>query len=237
MIIKDKVVLITGAAGGIGRALAKEFSEESCHVVLHTHTNGAMSGEESVTADFSSPEQIESMYQEIERKFGGVDIVINTVGIEESAEDQLDTSKWQNMFATNLFGIIESNRNAIRLMKGKGGVIVNISSIMGNVGIVGESSLGYSVAKAALQKFSENAALMFVQDSIRILSISPGYTDTPIWNGFDESLKNQAINNVPIKRFITPTEIAQFIVAMVKNNAVTGTNFTIAGGLNLKSVI
>jgi 3-oxoacyl-[acyl-carrier protein] reductase len=237
MIIKDKIVLIAGASGGIGSALVKEFTQESCRLVLHTHNKEVFGTESVVKADFSSPEQIQSMYQEIETKFGGVDVVINTVGIEESAEDQLDTSKWQKMFATNLFGTIESNRNAIRLMKGKGGVIVNISSIMGNTGIVGESSLGYSVAKAALQKYSENAALMFAKDGIRIISISPGYTDTPIWNEFDETLKAQAIGNVPIKRFITPTEIAQFIVAIVKNDAVTGTNFTIAGGLNLKSII
>lgn len=238
MELKDKVILVTGASGGIGSALATDLSRESCQLVLHSHNQDIANDKGfTIKADFASPEEIQAMYQTINSNFGGVDVVINTVGIEVSVGDQLDTKEWQKMFTTNLFGLVESNRQAIQFMKPKGGVIVNISSIMGNPGMVGEVSLGYSVTKAAIQKFSENAALMFAKDNIRIFSVSPGYTDTPIWRDFDETLKTQAISNVPIKRFIKPSEISQFILALVKNDAVTGTNFTIAGGLNLKSLI
>jgi NAD(P)-dependent dehydrogenase (short-subunit alcohol dehydrogenase family) len=70
-----------------------------------------------------------------------------------------------------------------------------------------------------------------------VVSISPGYTDTPIWKTFDDALKKQAIANVPIKRFIRPEEIADFVITVIKNDAITGVNLSITGGLHLKSII
>lgn len=230
----DKRILITGSSGGIGSALANRLETESVKVIRHVSKDAK--GETEFAADFSNPEQIFHMFKNIQDKYGHLDGLINTVGIEESDEDQLDTAKWHHMFAVNLFGAAEATRQAIKLMP-KGGVIIHTSSIMGNEGIVGESSLAYSLTKTALQKLTANLSLMHVSKNMRFISVSPGYTDTPIWQSFDAVSKQQAINDVPIKRFIKPEEIADFIVAVIKNDAITGVNLSITGGLHLKSII
>jgi len=174
------------------------------------------------------------MFNKIEEKYGHLDILINTVGIEETYEDQLDTNNWQKTFQVNLFGTVECVKYTLNMMQK--GLIVNITSIMGNQGIVGLESLAYSISKAALQKFSENLSLMLAPN-IRVVSISPGYTITPIWDMFSKEQKAEAIKSVPIKRFIKPEEVAKFITSVAENDAITGTNFTIAGGFNLKNII
>jgi NAD(P)-dependent dehydrogenase (short-subunit alcohol dehydrogenase family) len=234
MEIKNKIVLVTGATGGIGTAITGVMRKEGAKLILH-YNNGKPSGSGFwVKANFSENTEIAKIFREIEGKFGKLDILINTVGIEEGARDQLDAQGWLRTFQVNLFGAVECARHAIKLMDK--GVIINISSVAANSGVVIESSLAYSVSKAALQKFSENLAQM-LSPKIRVVSLSPGYTMTPIWDIFSDKEKKEALKGVPIGRFINPSEIAEFALEVVKNEAITGVNLTIDGGLKLKSVV
>ncbi len=236
MDLQNKNVLVTGASGGIGKAIANELTKRGCNVARHYNLNEIKEDRFSIQADITKKDEIRKMFEMIREKYKHLDILINTIGIEEAFDDQLDTDTWQRTFQINLFGIVECVRYSLPLMKDRKGVIVNISSIMGNAGIVGLNSLAYSTSKAALQKFSENLSLMLSPD-IRVVSISPGYTETPIWNSFNDEQKNEAIGSVPIRRFIKSEEIAKFVVSVCNNNAITGGNYIIAGGLNLKSII
>lgn len=226
MDLRDKIILVTGATGGIGSSVVSLLERESSKVIKHS----------SKIANYTHTDEIIRMFEDIKKEYGKLDILINTVGIENTNDDQLDTSKWEEMFKVNLFGAAECSKQAINLMNG-GGVIVHIASIMGNGGIVCKSSLAYSITKAGLQKLSENLALMYSQKGIRVFSVSPGYTDTPIWSSFNENQKQDAKDDMPIKRFIKPEEVVKYIVDCVENDAITGVNMTLSGGLNLKSII
>lgn len=234
MDIQNKIVLVTGGRGGIGSTVADAFSKEGAKVLIHSSKSSSVYP--TFSADFKHAQAIAKMFENIKNEYGRIDMLINTVGIEEAEEDQLDTLKWGNIFAINLFGVVETSRHAIKLFGEEGGFIANISSIMGNRGVVGENSLAYSVAKAGLQKFSENIALMYAP-KVRVVSIAPGYTLTPMWNSFPEEDKEKCKDAMTIKRFIQPQEVAEFIVSLAKNGAITGGNYTIDGGLHLKSII
>ena len=234
MNLENKIVLVTGGNGGIGSTVADAFAKEGAKVLIHSSKFSAKYP--TFYADYKHPQAIAEMFEKIKSEYGRIDMLINTVGIEEAAEDQLDTLRWGNVFAINLLGAVEVSRHAIKLFGEEGGFIAHISSIMGNFGIVGENSLAYSVAKAALQKFSENIALMYAP-KVRVVSVSPGYTLTPMWNSFPEEDRKKCKEAMAIKRFIQPEEVAEFIVSLAKNEAITGGNYTIDGGLHLKSIM
>jgi len=176
---------------------------------------------------------ITKMFEEIRKKFSSLDIVVNVSGIERIYTDPLDTREWKEVLDVNLFGAVECSREALKMMGG-GGVIINISSVAGKPGIAyyGES-LSYSISKAALNTFSENLAVMLAP-RIRVVSISPGYTLTPMWNLSSE--KEEYQERVPLKRFITPNEIAHAVIAVAENDAITGTNIVVDAGLTLKEI-
>ena len=246
MKLKDKVVLVTGASGGIGRAIARKFARKGCHVILHSKTKDSIETTRkelcdkrvdciSVAADFRKLKEIASMFDEIRKRFTSLDIIVNVSGVERTYADPLDTREWKEVLAVNLFGAVECAREALKMMNG-GGVIINISSIAGKPGVAyyGES-LSYSISKAALNTFSENLAIMLAP-RIRVVSISPGYTLTPMWDLSSEKEKKKYEESVPLKRFITPQEVAHIVVAVAENDAITGTNLVVDAGISLKEI-
>jgi 3-oxoacyl-[acyl-carrier protein] reductase len=116
------------------------------------------------------------------------------------------------------------------------GVVVLISSVAGNSGTVFTGgSLSYAVSKAALNKFGEELSMM-VAPNKRVVTISPGYTLTKMWNPFSEKEKQEAVEGVPLKRFIKPEEIAHTVIAVLENDAITGQNIIVDAGLVLREI-
>lgn len=246
MQLKDKVVLITGASGGIGGAVAKKFSRKGCKLILHAKTKESLDKliEElcskkvecmSVYADFRKIESISEMFQTIQKEYKNLDIIVNVSGVERTYTDPLDTREWKEVLDVNLFGAVECSREGLKMMHG-GGVIINISSVAGKTGVAyfGDS-LSYAISKSALNTFSENLAIMLAP-RMRVVSISPGYTLTPMWNFASDEDKDKYQEKVPLKRFIKPSEIAQAVIAVAENDAITGTDIVVDAGLSLKEI-
>ena len=246
MKLRGKVVLITGASGGIGGAIARRFARRGAKLILHSRDGASVEEVKkelcdkkvdcvSVAADFRKLKEIAAMFEEIRKKFSSLDIIVNVSGVERVYADPLDTHEWKEVFDVNLFGAVECSREALKMMNG-GGVIINISSIAGKPGVAyfGDS-LSYSISKAALNTFSENLAIMLAP-RIRVVSISPGYTLTPMWNWSSEKEKEEYESRVPLRRFVMPGEIAQAVVAVAENDAITGTNIVVDAGLSLKEI-
>ena len=123
---------------------------------------------------------------------------------------------------------------AIPLMKQ--GVIVNIGSLVGSPKVVFPTySLPYEASKAALHKVTEAVAATHAP-TIRAVTVSPGYVDTPLWDQFSEGMKQDSLKLVPIERFIRPEEIAKAVVGIVENEAINGAEITVDGGLSLRKI-
>lgn len=246
MKLKDKIVLVTGASGGIGEAIAKAFAKKGSRLILHGRNEGSIKelgkqvGGDKVeymraVADFRKVKEISEMFEKIRKKYQSLDVLVNVSGIERMYMDPLDTQEWKEVLDVNLFGAVECSREALRMMN-SGGVIINISSIAGKVGVAFTGgSLPYAISKAALNTFSENLAAM-VAPRIRVVAISPGYTLTPMWEMYTEEEKEACLEDVLLHRFVTPKEIAQTVVAVAENDAITGTNIVVDAGLTLKEI-
>ncbi len=246
MQLKEKVVLVTGASGGIGGAIAHAFAKKGSNLILHAKDVASIKELEkeicnekvgciSVSADFRKVKEIPKMFQKIHDKYSHLDVLVNVSGIEQTYIDPLDTSEWKEVLAVNLFGAVECSREFLKMV-GQKGVIINISSIAGKPGIAyfGES-LSYSLSKAALNTFTENLAAM-VAPRIRVVSVSPGYTLTPMWSLSTKEEKEEYENQVPLKRFVMPEEIAHVVITIAENEAITGTNIVVDAGLTLKEI-
>lgn len=232
-------ILITGASGGIGSSILKRLDKNGNKIYAQYLNNldsfPDMKNHVRIQCDFKDNQSIKDMMSVVEKDSVKLDAIINAVGIEEEREDPLDTVAWQNTLQVNLFGLIEVCRLGIPFLN-KNGVIINISSIMGKHDIATPIDLTcYSVAKAALNKFTLNLAYNYA-DRLRAVTISPGYTETKMWDGFDEKIKGECVDDTPIKRFIDPAEIAQAVESVIENKAITGQDIIVDGGLGIRLI-
>lgn len=246
MQLKGKTVLVTGASGGIGGAVVRTFAERGCKLILQTRHKESLKELEadlskakveflSVEADFRKVKEISDMFAKIQEKYKSLDVLVNVSGIEKMYVDPLDTKEWKEVLDVNLFGAVECSREALKLMGG-GGVIINISSIAGKVGVAFTGgSLPYAISKAALNTFTENLAAMLAP-RIRVASVSPGYTLTPVWDMFTEEEKEKCLEDVLLHRFVTAGEVAQAVISVAENEAITGTNIVVDAGLTLREI-
>jgi len=248
MVLKNKVVLITGASGGIGKATSMKFAQEGASLVLvYNQKNESLRElEEKLTknhtsfssfqTDLTKLADIRNLFSSIKERYRNVDVLVNIAGIEPVSHDPLDTEQWKRVFDVNLFAPIECTREAVKLMQ-KGSVVINISSVAGKTGTTYDfSATSYAVSKAALSKFTEVCAYQFAP-KIRFVSIEPGYVKTSMWSDLTKEKESLYANKVPIKRFILPEEVGDLIVTVCKNDALNGQSLTIDGGLSLKYLL
>lgn len=235
MRLKGKVALVTGAASGIGYAVAELFAKEGATVYatdIAAPKQAYSSGIESMTHDVASEEAWARVVGAIVSKSGRLDVLINNAGI--IAYEPLDTLQmkdWLQMIAVDQTGVFLGMREVAGIMrKQKSGTIVNISSIWGTVA-VGEAH-AYHAAKGAVRNMSKNAALTFVADGIRVNSLHPGFIDTPLTQAQAAELNAAVINATPMKRGGKPIEIAYgcLYLASDESSYVTGTELVIDGG-------
>ncbi|MDD3647722.1 MAG: SDR family NAD(P)-dependent oxidoreductase [Candidatus Dojkabacteria bacterium] len=241
MDLLKKQVFITGASGGIGSAIFKNLLKKGAFVFVHHNKNALplLSKRENfapLKADLSKQKNIDKLFEELAAHTKKLDVVINTIGIEESdTDDPFDTSKWKETFQVNFFSIVEICRKALPLLS-DGGVIINIYSIMGRQEIATYPELTcYAAAKAALNKFTLNLGYNYA-DKLRAVTISPGYTLTKMWDAFSEKEKKECVNRTPIKRFVKPEEVTRAVVDVIENEVITCQDIVVDGGLGIKRV-
>lgn len=235
MRLQGKVALVTGAASGIGFAVAELFAREDATVYatdVATPRRPYTDGIEALIQDVTSEQGWTEMVDTIVARRGRLDILINNAGI--IAYEPLDTLQmkdWLHMIAVDQTGVFLGMREAARVMrKQKSGAIVNISSIWGSVA-VGEAH-AYHAAKGAVRNMSKNAALTLVGDGIRVNSLHPGFIDTPLTQAQAPELNDAVIGATPMKRGGKPEEIAYgcLYLACDESSFVTGTELVIDGG-------
>ena len=229
-----KTVLITGATGGIGQALVKLFHQNGYNVVIN-YLNNIQAAEElkefgfPVRADVSDMDQVENMFSLAREKFQRIDVVINNSGIQHIGM-LYDTAcaDWDKVISTDLTGTFNVTKCALRDMMWQGGKIINISSIWGQTGASCEAA--YSAAKAGVIGLTK--ALAKEYSNINVNCICPGVIETKMNARLNADERQQLIDEIPLKRFGTPWEVAETALFLAeKGTYITGQVIAVNGGM------
>lgn len=241
MSLKDKTVLITGSSRGIGRAIAVAFAKEGANVVLNAR--GAIAPEliaevESygvktlvVLGDVSDFNWAKETVKTIKQTFGTLDVVINNAGI---TRDQLLLRMSEEDFDVvqdiNLKGAFNLLRHAAPLMlKQRSGSIINVSSVVGQAGNIGQ--VNYSASKAGLIGMTKSAARELASRGVTVNAIAPGYIESDMTDVLSEDVKNAMIETIPLGRIGQAEEIAQAAIYLAQAKYVTGQVLAVNGGM------
>ncbi|MDQ0483302.1 SDR family NAD(P)-dependent oxidoreductase [Guptibacillus hwajinpoensis] len=246
MRLQDKVAIVTGGGGGIGRATALRFASEGAKVVVSDiHSE---SGEESVDqitkmgeeaifvrTDTSIEGDMKALVEECEKRYGGLDIFFNNAGVSNEEVKLVDISvdEWDRVVSINLKGVFMGMKYAIPAMeKRNGGAIVNTSSLLGFKGK--KYMAPYNASKGGVITLTKNAALEYGGKNIRVNAVCPGVIDTNIVTPWKEDDRKWPIISKAnaLRRVGQPEEIANAVLFLVSDEAsyVTGTSLLVDGG-------
>lgn len=248
MKLQGKVAVVTGAATGIGKAIATGMSAEGAHVVIdyvgdagpannvvqQIQTAGRKAI--AVEADVSNPEQANNLVQQAVKAFGRLDILVNNAGIEYKFPfTEYPFDKWQKVIAVDLTGPFLCAQAAAKVMiaQGGGGRIINISSVHEDLPMV--TNAPYCAAKGGLRMLMRTIAVELAPHQITVNNIAPGAIFTPIDADVEASKKieSQLMAEIPLRRWGKPEEVAELAIYIASDAAAysTGSTFFIDGGM------
>ncbi|HEY4024846.1 MAG TPA: glucose 1-dehydrogenase [Candidatus Dormibacteraeota bacterium] len=244
--LQGKVALVTGAASGIGRAVALRLGDEGCAVAAvdlnleGVRATAARIGEDAraFQADVSSLAAMLAAVAEAERELGPVEVLVSCAGwdlVEPFMKSSEET--WDRVISVNLRGVIACTRSVLDgMIERSAGAIVNISSDAGRVGSSGE--VVYSGAKAGIIGFSKAVAREVARHGIRVNVVCPGPTDTPMMDATRQAnprLGDALVKAIPFRRLARPEEIAAAVAFFASDEAgyVTGQTLSVSGGLTM----
>lgn len=245
MLLKNKVAIITGGSRGVGKAIVREFSRNGAQVVFNylKSENEAIKLKKEIEAngrdvliykqDVKDFDGMKVMIEDIKKKFGKIDIIVNNAGIlKDKALMLMSEEDWNDVIETNLSGVFNLTRAAIvTMLKQKEGIIINIASVSGITGMARQ--VNYSASKAGMIGFTKALAKEVGSYGIRVNAIAPGYTDTDMIVGLKEDKKGEIFHSIPLGRFGKSEEVAKLAVflASEKSQYITGQTISIDGGL------
>jgi 3-oxoacyl-[acyl-carrier protein] reductase len=244
MQLKDKTVLVTGASSGIGAAIAETFAQDGAFVIINYRKN--KTGAEKTLAavkknsdgiimqtDLSVLEQVAAMYRQFKADGTKIDILVNNAGEAKSGELS-DYDNWEFQWRNILMSAVYTTSEFISQADGKG-KIISIASIYGVPELGNPDFMQYGAAKAAIISFTKNLAKKYAP-GILANAVAPGFVWTPPWEGTSKADMQKCIDNTRLKRFIEPAEIADVVLMLAKNDAVTGEVYKVDGGVGIPEI-
>jgi len=242
--LEGKVALITGAAQGIGRAIALLLASNGADIVVsdinlekakETSKEIEAMGRRSIAikVDVSKAEEVEQMVEKVINEFGKIDILVNNAGItRDKLILRMTEEDWDLVLNVNLKGTFNCTKAVIRHMsKQRSGKIVNIASVSGEMGNPGQAN--YSASKAGVIGFTKTIAREFAQRGINVNAIAPGYIETPMTEVLPEKVKEELKKMIPMERLGQPEDVAQAVLFLVseRSNYITGQVLNVNGGI------
>jgi NAD(P)-dependent dehydrogenase (short-subunit alcohol dehydrogenase family) len=236
--LSGKRAVITGAAQGIGKAIAEAFAAEGAELLLadidgeRLTEAAATLGQEGIVIDVARKAEIEQLFARVSERWGGLDILVNNAGVTHAAElDDLTEEDFDRVFAINLKSALWATQSAARLM-GQGSAVVNMSSV--NAVLAIPNQIPYAVSKAALKQLTNVTALALAPKGIRVNAIGPGSIMTEMLAGImaDSSAEDRILTRTPLGRCGEPAEVAAVAVflASAESSYITGQTIYPDGG-------
>lgn len=240
MRFKDKVVIVTGGASGIGEASVRAFAREGAKVVIADFADHGQALADELGADkalfiktdVTDSTAVQAMIAQTIAKFGRLDVMFANAGIAADAPiDELDENAWQRTIDINLSGVYLCDKYAIQqFLKQGGGVIVNCGSIHSHVGKRGVTA--YAAAKGGVKLLTQTLAIDYGSKNIRVNAVCPGYIDTPLLSHIPDEAKQKLIALHPMGRLGRAEEVANAVLFLASDEAsfVTGSSLLVDGG-------
>jgi 3-oxoacyl-[acyl-carrier protein] reductase len=245
MRLKDKVCVVTGSSRGIGKGIATAFAKEGAKILINYRSQEEAAKEtaneiiakyhadvEIVKADVSKEEEVVEMVEKAKERFGTIDILVNNAGVfKDSVIWKMDKSFWDEVISTNLTGVFLCTKHVIPMMREKGwGRIVNISSVVGQIGTFGASN--YAASKSSIFGFTKAVAKEVANKNITANCIALGYIEAGMNTRLPEEIRQKILQDIPMKRFGRVEEVAGSVVFLCTEEAayITGQVIHINGG-------
>lgn len=245
--LSGRKALITGASRGIGKAIAEAFAREGAGVAINYNSNekaaegvainAERAGADSwiYNADISNFDEVSEMKKVIGRYFGKIDILVNNAGINiDMLFKKMDYKSWNRVIEVNLNGVFNcTNVFLDHIMQSQHGRIINITSIVGQMGNIGQTN--YAASKAGIIGMTKALAKELARKNVTVNAIAPGFIETDMVMGIPEKVKEKILSQVPLGRFGSPEEVARAVIYLASDEAsyITGHVLNINGGMYL----
>lgn len=238
----QRISLVTGASRGIGQAIAKRLANEG-YLVIGTATSekGAAAvndylqelGGAGRVLNVQDTEQINQLFDSIEKEFGNVQVLVNNAGItQDGLLMRMDDNAWERVLDVNLTSVFRTSKRAMKgMMKARQGRIINITSVVAAMGNAGQTN--YTASKAGIEGFTRSLAREIGSRQITVNCVAPGFIDTDMTKDLDEALIQSMLNAVPLARLGKPEDIAAAVNFLASEEAgyITGTVLDVNGGM------
>ena len=244
MNLEGRVAVVTGASQGIGEAIAWDLSEHGAEVIVidvqkekaeevASRIKKNKGKAASYIVDVSKSDQVDNVVERIIEKHGKIDFLVNNAGVTRDALlMRMKENDWDTVIAVNLKGVYNFSRAVIRSMaRNRFGRIVNISSVVGLMGNAGQAN--YAASKAGVVGFTKSLAREVAARNVTVNAVAPGYIATSMTESLPESVKNDFISIIPMKRFGKPEEVARAVRFLLSEEAayITGQVISVNGGM------
>ena len=242
--LENKIALVTGATRGIGRAIAVQLGQHGATVVgtattqngvntINNYLKEADVEGRGIALNVNDAVQVNDSIKEIQETVGEIAILVNNAGItRDNLLVRMKDEEWDEIMETNLKSMFRLSRAVLRsMMKARSGRIINISSVVGTIGNIGQTN--YAAAKAGIFGFSKSLAREVGSRNITVNCIAPGFIDTDMTRALTDEQQKSLIQHVPLGRLGHPEEIAAAVVFLASPVAgyITGTTLHVNGGM------
>jgi 3-oxoacyl-[acyl-carrier protein] reductase len=245
MKLKGRTALVTGASRGIGRAIALALAEEGADVAVNyvSSETAARDVAEHIRktghraflaqADVADYPDTFRMAQEVLREFGRLDILVNNAGINsDKTFVKMDHASWRKVLSINLDGVFNCTKVFIdQMLKQNYGRVVNITSVIGQIGNFGQAN--YAASKAGVAAFTKSLAKELAGKGVTVNAVAPGFIETEMVDSIPEKVRARLLDQIPLRRFGSAQEVARAVTYLVSADGdyITGAELSINGGL------